>query len=369
MSPRILLSLSLLLLTLGLPCAWGEQIEGLYTVAIPVSSQSSKVLRSATREGLATVLLRVSGHGEMLADPAIKAAVKDARRYMKQFQYEQVAVARGDTVLDQGDRPIEQLMVLIEFEPKLIEQLLRGAGLPFWSSNRPAVLVWMVVEDGDGRRFVGAGTDPAIIQAVMANTTRRGLPLTLPALDLEDMVAVSPDELWRLNNHRALAAVERYQASSMLLGRVSQLSNGQWLGRWNYHLAGQRLRFDGDAESIDAYVAAAIDQVADLMAAQYAIAPVDIAEGGLLMRLAGVKDFSDYAQAVSYLEGLAAIHHANVVHIEGDEIILRLTADGLLPQLQQVLARDQRLLAVPLQDYQGEYPIVLDYQWLAVGQL
>jgi hypothetical protein len=101
------------------------------------------------------------------------------------------------------------------------------------------------------------------------------------------------------------------------------------------------------------------------MGAHYAIAPVDISEGGLLMRLTGVADFKDYARAITYLEGVAAIRHANVVQIEGNEIIVRLIADGLLPQLQQSLALDNRLLPAAGGDaaYAGKYPIVLDYQW------
>ena len=71
----------------------------------------------------------------------------------------------------------------------------------------------------------------------------------------------------------------------------------------------------------------------------------------------------DYARAISYLENVAAIRHANVIDIQGSEIIVRLVADGLLPQLEQAFALDKRLQPMLSGAYQGEYSVVLDYRW------
>ncbi|MEE8058755.1 MAG: DUF2066 domain-containing protein [Pseudomonadales bacterium] len=371
MSLHAFLSLGLLLIIIVVPSTWAEQIDGLYKVAVPVQSQSSKALRKATREGLRTVFVRVSGNSKVITQHTIAEAINHAQHYTKQFHYERVrpthpiSVNIGRVDGDSLRREKEQLFAVLEFEPALVNQRLREAGLPLWSSNRPTVLVWLVVDDRGKRRFAGVENDLDIVQAITKNALRRGLVLKLPSLDLEDMVAVSPDELWQLNNWRAQAAAERYQADTVLVGRVSHLSNGQWLGSWLYRYDGQRLSFDSDADTIDSYIASGMDQVADLLAAAYAIAPVNIAEGGSLMRLGGISDFTDYARAIAYLEGVSAIHHANVVHIEGDEIIVRLIADGLLSQLEQVFVMDKHLLPAQGSLYQGEYPIVLDYLWPA----
>ncbi len=337
-----------------MPSVWAAQVEGLYKVSVPVSSQSSKELKRAGKEGLRTVFIRVSGNTGVASHQVIANAISRSQNYTRQFRYERLV---------NEDDGSEQLSVVLDFEPELVDKRLREAGLPLWSSNRPTVLVWLAVEDQAGRRFVNTEQDASIVSAITDNARRRGLALKLPALDLEDMVAVSPDDVWQLSSVRIQAAAERYQADSILLGRISLLTNGQWLGRWQYKFNGQRLTFEGDADNIHDYIGAGIDQVAELLAAEYAIAPVKIAENGVLMRLSGISHFVDYARAISYLESLSAIQHANVVHIKDDEIIVRLVADGLLPQLKQAFALDNRLLPAQTASYQGQYPIALDYQW------
>jgi uncharacterized protein len=353
-SPRfMLIALIALLVTLSTRTQ-AELVSGLYDVTLPVASQSKKNLAKATEEGLKTVFIRVSGNRSVINQHQIATAINKSSSYMKQFRYKRVRDAKEDK---------QQLVVSLEFESKLVDKALRDAGKPLWPRNRPSVLVWVVVDDRAGRRFASSESDPELINAISEHATRRGLAIKLPLLDLEDNLSVSPDQLWRLNSEKALDAAQRYNVDTVLVGRASHLNNGQWLGAWMYLYDQQRVKFDGDDHDINQYIGRSLDKVADLLAADYAIEPVNLAEGGLLMRLSGIKNFTDYARAISYLESVAAIRYANVVDIQGDEIIVRLTADGLLAQLQQSLALDKRLQPSEALAYQGEYAIVLDYNW------
>lgn len=348
-----LLLIIMILTGFALP-AKAAQVEGLYDVAVPVASQSNKDLRLAEKQGLATVFVRVTGSAEVVKQVAIAKAVKQANKYTRQFQYEDYI----DPLTNE-----ESLRVVIEFEAELVDQQLRLAGLPMWSSNRPTVLLWMVVEDASGRRFVSAEQDPDIVKAIIENANRRGLAIKLPVLDLKDMVAVTPDKLWQLNSWDMEAAIERYQPDTFLLGRAARLSNGELLGKWLYSYNLQQLDMDGDAANADRYIAMAINQIAESLSEQYAIAPVKMADNGVLMRLSGIDSFVTYARAINYLESVAAISHANVVYIDGDEIIVRLVADGELSQLQQSFDLDKRLQPQLQASPRQDYLIVLDYSW------
>lgn len=348
--------------------ARAEPIDNLYQVAVPVASQSGKELRRASSEGLATVFIRVSGNAAVTAEPGVRQAIRSAQKFTRQFRYESKQVepgllseVTGTEGLD-GSEPIEQIIAVLDFESELVNKTLREAGLALWPANRPSILVWMAVGDADGRRFAGTETDAQIIAAINESAVRRGLPVKLPALDLEDMVALSVEDLWQMNTTSARAAAERYGADSLLLGKVSQLSNGDWLGSWQFLVNGQRVVLDGQAQNARDYIAAGLDQVAEILAEQYAIVPVDIAGDGILLRLAGINSFIDYARAIAYLESVSAVRHANVVSIEGNNLIVRLTADGLLPQLQQAFALD-KTLQTATDIYQGGYTIELDYRW------
>lgn len=328
-------------------------VTDLYQVNVAIDAQSPAELRRASREGLAELFVRISGHESVLGNDAIVAAIKDASRFTKQFSYER-------TVDEVGE---EQLLVTLEFESSLVVDTLRGAGMPLWSDNRPSVLVWLVVEDADGRRFVGTEKDPQLVAAIRASAERRGLAIQLPFLDLQDLVALSPDDIWQRNQSRLDEAAERYASDSLLTGRVTKLNNGSWLGRWTFSLNGRQIRFDGDADDAVSYIAAGLNQVAEALASEYAITPVATAEGGVLMRLTAVRSFVDYARAISYLESVVAIHHANVVSLQGDELILSLVADGEMSQLQQVFSLDKRLQPELENVYTGPYPVVASYRW------
>jgi len=331
-----------------------EELVSLYDVEYEVASQSGRDLTKASREGLKTIFVRVSGSSKVIEHPKIKAAVVNARRFMKQFQYE----SRRDA--EDGS---EQLFALMEFESELIDRELRDAGLPLWSSNRPTILLWLTVEDSNGRRFATEDSDPDIVDAMVRNAGLRGLAVKFPLFDLQDTLAVTPDEAWSLSNWRVRAAAERYRADTVLLGRVSRLSNGQLFGKWVYSIDPQRLIFDAEAKTPKDYIAASFDPVAEMLATQYAVAPIEIAENGVLLRLTGILDYVDYSRAINYLEGVSAIRHANVIDVQGNEIIVRLIADGVLSQLQRAFLLDKKLVQARKSSYSGAYKISLDYLW------
>lgn len=359
LSPRAVVRLHcialavLLALAATSPPVAARVLPDLYEVTVAIDSQSSAELRRASREALAELFVRISGHRAVLDNDTIVAAVRDASRFTRQFSYQSETDEDGE----------QQLRVVLDFESSLVEDTLRRAGLPLWSSNRPTVLVWLVADDEHGRHFVGGDQAPELVAAIREQAIRRGLAVQLPALDLEDLVALSPDDIWRQNFTRIDEAAERYGADSLLVGRVSQLNNGRWLGRWSFRLNGQRIPFEGEAADGKGFIVAGLNQVAETLAGEYAIAPVQAAEGGVLMRLTDVRSFVDYARAIQYLEGIVAVHHANVVSLQRDELILRLIADGEIAQLQQVFSLDKRLQPQLQQDYTGPYPIVLSYRW------
>lgn len=348
---RLLLLFALIQLALPLRA---EQVEGLYDVVVPVKAQSSRELSTATRAGLKKVLVRISGKASVIKQPAIASALGRAANFVRQYGYES---RPGE---EEGS---EQMEVFIEFEQQLIDQLLRSSGQPMWSSNRPSMLVWLAIEDEAGRRFATVDQDADIIDAIKDHARRRGLAIKLPLLDLEDMVAMSVGDLWQLNVRKSNTAVERYRTDALLLGRVTRLTNGEWLGRWSYENNGQQATFEGEAVSADDYISSAIDQIADWMADQYAVVPVSMANEGIILRVTGVHSFVDYARTIRYLESVAAIRHANTVFVEGDEIIVQLLADGIKSQLQQALALGKQLEPNVNKFYFGEYPLDLDYHW------
>lgn len=343
----------LLIVSLLSATVLAEQVDNLYQGHEPVASQSQRDLLKATSQGLRTVLIRVSGHSSVLDNTGIQAAIQKPKPFLNQYSYERIR----DPETNQ-----EHLLVSLDFEQDLVDQLLRREGLPRWPSNRPTVLVWIVMADSEGRHFVSADSDPAVIAALKVQAERRGLAIKLPLLDLEDNIAIRPDELWQLNPWSAKQAAQRYEADTLLIGRVSRLSNGLLLGNWLFDTDGSKWRFDGSMADEQQYMAAVMDQVADQLSNKYAIVPVKIAEDGVVIRISNVNDFKAYTRTLQYLESLAAVRHAVPITVDGDEMLVRLLADGQLEQLQRAFMLEDRLQ--PISPLAGDSrAITLHYQW------
>ena len=71
-----------------------------------------------------------------------------------------------------------------------IKQLLRSNSLPIWPENRPAVLVWLVIDDGTERSIVAGEHRADAAQQLKDAAAARGVTLALPMGDLEDRMAL-----------------------------------------------------------------------------------------------------------------------------------------------------------------------------------
>lgn len=332
--------LFLLWLIVGLlspPIGLAEPVEGLYTTDVLVSSQGRAERVRAAGEGLAEVLLRVSGHPPALRHPEVRQALKRAQRYVSEFSYEST-----EETLETGGAIKPAHKLILKYSASQVEQLLRKAQQPIWPSNRPNLLVWLVIDEfPSGRRLVG---DAPVQDSLRAAALRRGLPMIYPLLDLQDQIALSADALWDMDEASVLAASRRYHADGILVGRYSQTSRGQWLANWKLLHKDEAVIFDSASEEFERMLNGGLDQVADYLAGLYAIVPGEQGPDAVVVQLSGVDDFASYAAALNYLDGLAMVRHAALVAVRGDTLLLNLFTEGDLSQLLDTLALDNKLI-------------------------
>ena len=123
-----------------------ELVRDLYVADVPVANRGETELARAAEEGLAQVLVKVSGSVDVLARPEVAGALQSARARVQQYSYNRI---------DNGDAA---LSARVEFDPAQVRDLLLSAGAPIWTATRPAVLVWLVVEEAGQRSFVRGRT-------------------------------------------------------------------------------------------------------------------------------------------------------------------------------------------------------------------
>lgn len=343
---------ALLLLTQGV--AQAATVQDLYAAEVPVDKQSAAVLAVAARDALAQVLVKVSGSSAVLQAPTVTTALASARSQVQQYSYKRVA------------GPNRKLTARFEFDQNYITGLITEAGAPLWTANRPLVLAWIVVETEQGREFLSGDTMPELTAQVLAEFSRRGVPLQLPLYDLADATAITPQQAWQLQGAPLLGASARYNVQDVLAGRLATLSTGSVIGDWAYLYEGDRLDRSGSAAGTQLFFANGAALVAEEMSARYAVAPSVNGPGGVAMSITGVSAYADYAAIVAWLESLELIEAASVERVRGDSIELRLQAQAGAEQLAAIIELNKRLVPVPTEfiPQQGpEQGAKLSYQW------
>jgi hypothetical protein len=352
---RIALLWTLLFLVAGGSRA--EVVADLHTATVPVANQSPEALTAAAREALAEVLVKVSGSRDLLQKPVIIAALDDAHNRVQLYGYE-----RGAT-------PAAGLYLRFEFDGPYVTNLVKRAGAPLWTANRPTVLAWVVVEDEQGRHFISKDSAPDQAQMLVEEFSRRGVPVQLPVFDLADTTAVGLEDAWRLDATVLQAASVRYNVGNIVAGRLASLTDGNSLGDWSYFHQNEPVNRSVTVPDLQTFMREGVDLVAGELAGRYAVAPSGGGTRGVRISVSGVSSYADYAAIVTWLESLELVDHANLEQVQGDRIELRLQAQADASQLATTIELNNRLQPIPTpipapgSETALESNAQLNYQW------
>ena len=316
--------------------AGAEVVPWLYDADVPVASQSDADRRRAAGAALAEVLGRVTGLREIPFARPVEEAIRDSERYYVRYGY-----ARRDLQPDGTGDAASETRLEIRFEPNSFLELLRRAGLPVWSADRPHVLVWVVLENDAARRVVAAapvGMSREVVAAMQRAARRRGLALTFPLMDLEDR-GLRATDLWGRFWTAIMRASQRYAADLALLGRVAADSDGGWTSRWQLGpTTGDRelaATFAHRARSPAGAAGEAVHRLADALAGRFAVRGGDLDTIALTVR--GAQSVRDYAAVLAYLQSREYLSRVDVTAVEPDALHFRLHSRSDRDQLLELL--------------------------------
>jgi len=388
--PKVLQGLALLLLALP---GWQQpealQVTGLYSHRIAVANESEAERSRAFREALSAVIVKVTGTERWLQDPIVVRALNNAQSYVEAISYSSETVAApvptdpavtpaaepvSQPAVDTTDIPttavpprlvsttIEQRYVNVTFAATLINELLTNASVPIWDSNRPSVLVWMVLQDVTGaRRLLTTEGDPEIVNIIKNFGIERGLPVIFPVLDFEDRRNLPTEALWNLDEAAISAASVRYGADTILSGRLLFTASGELVGLWQFIFQNQATVFDGFDSDLQAYLHSPLDRITNQLADYFAIIPAATDQNYVRLRIEGIDDLRAYSALLTYVRTLGLVRSVATAQLDGTQLELELGLQGDAQQLLELIALDRDLL--PIASSQGNATEFLHYRW------
>ena len=342
---------------------YGLQVEGLYSYQVMVDNESDSERSRAFQEAFKAVILKVTGDRRWLDEPAVERAIANAQSYVEVIQYgsrtstQFSAVDNNDLQSSGRERFIE-----VSFASSLIQDLLLSANIPVWTSNRPSVLVWMVLQDSAGNRTLfSPELNPEISEYIENFARTRAIPIIFPVLDFEDRENLSEEDVWSLDADRIVQASNRYGADSILSGRLHLTSLGELIGLWQFIFQNEIEIFDGVEESLDAYLEVPLDRITNRLASYFAIAPYSRQLETVQLKVEGVRDLSTYSSLMNYVSGLGLVQNVKASSLNGELLELELELLGGSAELFELIGLDRDLL--PIQSSQRDDLKVLHYRW------
>jgi hypothetical protein len=307
----------------ALSSAGAIEVASLYTAQVPLDQEQDDPREHAYEAALAQVLLRVSGPGLLNDTELFEAMFPRPSAYVVQF------------------RPGPDGTLFVSFDGDALEDVLRQAGQTIWGRERPLTLIWLAVDWGQGEReIIGAsdatrGSDEErsinrnrlLRQRLLNFAESRGLPIAFPLLDSEDMANVNFSDIWGGFDELLIDASRRYNASSVLIGRVR--ADSAQRNRWTYHFAGEQRSWTGEPETV-------IMEIADFLAAEFAIggdAPLRTVQ----LNVSGVNSVDAYGYVQNVLASMNVIDSFVISAVTGDRISFRVNAHGGAARLARAL--------------------------------
>lgn len=321
--PLICALAALFIVYLGAPSAYAVDVPTLYTAQVPLDEESDSPREDAYKAALVLVLARVSGSQLSGNEDAIDELFPVPAAYVTQF------------------RPGTDDTLWVSFDDKAIERILRASGQTVWGRDRPLTMVWLAVDWGGGEREIIAAGDPEgtqregrsidrnrlLRERVLEIAQHRGLPLAFPLLDTTDLQSVTFSDIWGGFDERVVAASERYDANSVLIGRIRP--SGSQRNRWTYLFRTESRTWTGEAEQI-------VSQIADLLAAEFAVggdAPLEM----VALNVAGIESVDAYGSVHDILSGLSLIERFQVAAVAGDTVHYEVEVRGGAERLRRAL--------------------------------
>ncbi len=327
-----------------------QRTQRLYQVDQYVADQGEQTRRQAAQRSLLRVISRVSGLVSVPRNASIAQALRNPERYYAKYVYfdPKGAGANGLNRIDNArESDATELAVRFTFQPAMIKQLARSAKLPTWWSRRPLTLVWMVLDEPDGRSVVDQGA-VSIRGALDYAAHQRGLPVLLPAMDLDDSLLVSTGVVWGKFTEVLDQASDRYDAGQYLVGRFSvqeilgeRFFTGEWLVRSE---GGDISRFVQGVD-IDTLASIGIDMAAQGVLDQHLVFADSPRQHDLVV--SGIDDIGAYSSLLDYLQSLEFVDDVMLLSMYQNTLKLRVNTAATDEQLRNLLIDDGRFERAP----------------------
>lgn len=278
----------------------------LYRSEVVLDQELNNADAAARKEGMKEVIVRASGDRAAVDNEIVKKALNQHSQYITQISYRDVEQGRA---------------IQMGFSAPHIRSLLTQAQLPFWPAQRANLLVWLVEDNQANRNIVWEHTDSPVLKQMREQAQVRGLPLTLPIGDFDDITGIAVSDIWGGFIDPVAAASQRYPVEGVLVVRAS--AN---MVRWTLYdhtpneMASSLQTPLSARNSGDDAITRMINDISDYYAKKNAIVVAGESSEVTTVKFTNVQNALDFFQLEKKLLALSSVASLDILKLQGNEV-------------------------------------------------
>jgi hypothetical protein len=326
----------LLLILIALHVSVVEAVAGpdLYSGEVAVPSQAEEDRNHAVPDALIQVLQKLSGRRDLPLTAELDEALGNANRMLLSYRYTNFDRIGPDGIVN------EELRLIASFMQPEVDRLVQQIGLPRWQQERPAVQLWVVVDDGQSRELKPVELEYAW-QSMQDIAMLRGLPVSWPELDEEEVQLIDMRLVW---GGFTDYLVERGAPGDGVAIVAARREGPQWSLRWNIVSGKQKLSWSNSDRELLFALAQGIHWMADRIAEANTIAATEQGSRMVEVAIGGLNSADDYVACLDYLQNLSLVTAVSVLAAEPGQVRFRLEINAPSNYLSATLRRGTVLL-------------------------
>jgi uncharacterized protein len=241
--------------------------DDLYSAQTVVTGQGGANRVIGFAACLEDVLIKVSGVVKLAGDPRLAAYQSRASDFVKAHSYHD-QMSGTPTRDEQGtrDRPYD---LIVEFDAKKIDDLLKMLGIAPWLSHRPVLAAFVAMEQGARNTIVTADAGLSMAaprESLLAASARRGLTIVLPDAAALAKSGIDGAELAEMPPSTLAARAAELGGEVALVGRLKwDDSDLEWASEWQMERQGRTHRWQLRSVTFDEAFRRAIGGAAQIL--------------------------------------------------------------------------------------------------------
>ncbi len=297
----------------------------LYQTEVVLDQAADNADAKARAEGMKEVIVRASGDRNAVSNEVVQKALKQSSQYVAQLSYGQVN---------------EQQSLRMVFSAPHIRSLLSQAQLPIWPAARANLLVWLVEEGQADRNIIWEHSPSLVLDQMKQQAVKRGLPLTVPVGDFDDITGVAVSDLWGGFIQPVGQASQRYPVDGVLVVKAQ----GNSL-RWTLYDqrpasigVTRQAPLAGSNNGIDA-ADKMINQISDYYAKKSAVVVASESSEAVKVRFTELNDAVSFFTLENQLKKLSSVASIDILKIQGNQVTFNVHLLSTQQEFEQEVRR------------------------------